>query len=115
MIDVRKVNLAYMEKDELFKIAQDAYNEFKLLKDLPKSETVVQRNTLKIISKNLQRYRLLDINIMNLSNDIDDILISDYERNLSERNNSTDKIKSFREVNKHNMCNAKIYPNKYNN
>lgn len=114
MIDIRKVNLAYMGREELFNLAKNAYNEFKPLNHLSKGETIVERRTLETISKHLQRFRFEDDNIINLKNDIDDILLSDYERSLKEKNNRNESIKSFREVNKHNLCNSKIYANKYN-
>ena len=114
MINIKKVNLAYMDKEPLFRIAKDSYEEFKSLKNLPKSETIVERRTLKTISKHLQRYSFEDMNVNSLKNDIEDILMSDYERSLIDRNKSLNEIKSFSEVNKHNMTNAKIYPNKYN-
>lgn len=114
MIDIRKVNLACMGREEIFNLATNAYNEFKPLKHLSKCETIVERRTLETISKHLQRFRFEDDNIINLKNDIDDILLSDYERSLKEKNNRNESIKSFREVNKHNLCNAKIYANKHN-
>ncbi|CEP40973.1 Uncharacterised protein [[Clostridium] sordellii] len=114
MINIKKVNLAYMDRDSLLQIAKDSYDEFKQLKDLPTSQTVVERITLKTISKHLQRYSFEDMNVNSLKNDIEDILMSDYERSLIERNKSINKMKSFSEINKHNMTNANIYPNKYN-
>lgn len=115
MINIKNVNLAYMDKDALLQIAKESYEEFKSLKDLPQSETIVERRTLQTISKHLQRYSIEDMNVNSLKNDIDDILMSDYEISLRERNKSVNKIKSFREVNKHNMTNASIYSNKYKN
>lgn len=114
MINLKNVNLAYMDKDSLLQVARDSYEEFKSLKDLPQSETIVERRTLQTISKHLQRYSIEDMNVNSLKNDIKDILMSDYERSLIERNKSINKMKSFIEINKYNMTNAKIYPNKYN-
>lgn len=103
-----------MGREEIFNLAKNAYNEFKPLKHLSKCETIVERRSLETISKHLQRFRFEDDKIINLKNDIDDILLSDYERSLKEKNSRNESIKSFREVNKHNLCNAKIYANKHN-
>lgn len=112
MIDVRKINLVNMGRNELLELAKQEYNEFEPVKDYPLTETLVQRNNLKVISQHLQRYSFCDEEASTVKNNIEEILLSDFER---QRRDLEDKRKnmSTKDTNNNRMSNAKLYANRY--
>lgn len=118
MIDVKKVHLAYMEKDELIGVTQEAFNEFMALNNESVSATLYERRTLQVLAKHLQRYKHEDERAMYLINTITSLTTSITQNTMNDINarraENKPTVSDYRQANKNNMCNAKMYPNKYN-
>lgn len=112
MIDIRKVNLVNMERNELLELAKQEYKEFEPIKDLPLTETLVQRNNLKGIAKHLQRYTFEDEDVYMVRSNIENILLTDSERQRIDLENKRNNM-STRDMSNNSMSNMKLYANKY--